>query len=235
MMTSSGAVVWSAKYTSFLEATVDASSTIKNNLRAPGQYEDAETGLFYNYFRYYNPKIGKYLRKDPINFAGGDLNLYNYVQSNPIGWFDIFGLSAKIIIGNQRISQYNNSYTMTVELKKDGKTITKTYEVGRDVANGKTPYSGKGRLGEPKEVDPAEQYRMGPYILNLEPWYEDEAIHAGRKDHTNITWGCIRMDEADLLELIKLLEDEPIDKWGWYKDVYVDVLPYCPESSEKKK
>jgi RHS repeat-associated protein len=69
MTTTSGAVVWSAKYGSFLEATVDGSSTITNNLRAPGQYEDAETGLFYNRFRYYSPKSGKYLRLDPLSLS----------------------------------------------------------------------------------------------------------------------------------------------------------------------
>jgi len=40
-----GAVVWSAKYSSFGEAEVDPNSTIENNLRFPGQYHDKETGL----------------------------------------------------------------------------------------------------------------------------------------------------------------------------------------------
>ena len=40
-----GAVVWSVKYSSFGEADVDPSSSITNNLRFPGQYEDSETGL----------------------------------------------------------------------------------------------------------------------------------------------------------------------------------------------
>ena len=41
------------------------------NLRFPGQYYDAETGLHYNYFRDYEPGTGRYVESDPIGFAGG--------------------------------------------------------------------------------------------------------------------------------------------------------------------
>ena len=64
MTDSSGAVVWSADYKPFGEATVTV-STITNNLRFPGQYYDAETGLNYNYFRDYNPALGRYVEGDP--------------------------------------------------------------------------------------------------------------------------------------------------------------------------
>ena len=59
--------------------------------RYQGQYEDEETGLYYNRFRYYSPIEGMYTQKDPIGLNGG-LVLYGYVQdtNNSI---DIFGLS----------------------------------------------------------------------------------------------------------------------------------------------
>ncbi len=46
--------------------------------RWPGQYEDEETGLHYNRFRYYDPESGQYTASDPIGLAGG-LRMYSYV------------------------------------------------------------------------------------------------------------------------------------------------------------
>lgn len=64
--------------------------------RFQGQYEDAETGLYYNRFRYYDPQLGGYISQDPIKLKGG-LNIYNYVHDSNL-WIDIFGLNRR---GNQ--------------------------------------------------------------------------------------------------------------------------------------
>ena len=60
-------------------------------IRYPGQYEDAESGLHYNRFRYYDPDIGQYLSPDPIGLEGG-LQPHAYVP-NPNGWMDPLGLA----------------------------------------------------------------------------------------------------------------------------------------------
>ncbi len=86
----SGAIVWSARYNSFGKATIDI-GTVENNLRFPGQYEDVETELHYNRFRYYDSKSGRYLRTDPIGLNGG-INLFAYVKNNPIKLVDYMGL-----------------------------------------------------------------------------------------------------------------------------------------------
>ena len=91
MTDSSGAVAWSADYKPFGEATITV-STITNNLRFPGQYYDAETGLNYNYFRDYNPAIGRYVEADLIGIEQGTNHLYVYVADGPINKIDPQGL-----------------------------------------------------------------------------------------------------------------------------------------------
>src|SRR5690606_26952923 len=83
LIKSNGAIVWRATYTAFGEASVDADSTVENNLRFPGQYYDQETGLHQNYFRDYDPETGRYIQADPIGLEGG-VNYFIYASSNAI-------------------------------------------------------------------------------------------------------------------------------------------------------
>ena len=53
-------------------------------------YQDQETNTHYNYFRDYEPAIGRYVQSDPIGLAGG-INTYTYVGSNPLGVTDPTG------------------------------------------------------------------------------------------------------------------------------------------------
>ncbi len=57
------------------------------NLRFPGQQYDAVVGLNYNYFRDYDPAIGRYAESDPFGIWGG-LNTYAYVAGNPVSFVD---------------------------------------------------------------------------------------------------------------------------------------------------
>jgi RHS repeat-associated protein len=61
------------------------------NLRFPGQQFDAETGLNYNYFRDYDPAIGRYVESDPIGLDGG-INTFAYADSNALSFIDPLGL-----------------------------------------------------------------------------------------------------------------------------------------------
>lgn len=72
-------------------ATFEGRSLNDCPFRFQGQYEDEETGLYYNRFRYYISEIGGYLNQDLIGLTGNNLIFYNYVK-NPNTWIDIFGL-----------------------------------------------------------------------------------------------------------------------------------------------
>jgi len=73
------------------EYTDSTGTLFKYNLRFAGQYFDAETGLHYNYFRTYEPAIGRYTESDPIGLSGG-LNSYAYVDNQPLDETDSLGL-----------------------------------------------------------------------------------------------------------------------------------------------
>jgi RHS repeat-associated protein len=60
--------------------------------RWPGQYEDEETGLYYNRFRYYDPEAGEYVSQDPIGILGG-IRLHSY-PFDPLRRADRVGLIA---------------------------------------------------------------------------------------------------------------------------------------------
>jgi len=96
IISTSGRVVWSAVYDSFGNCQIETAE-IENNLRFAGQYHDAETGLYYNLNRYYDPATGRYLRTDPY---GDGLNLYAYVFNNPLNWIDPLGLCKVKEIGS---------------------------------------------------------------------------------------------------------------------------------------
>lgn len=60
-------------------------------LRLPGQYFDKETNNHYNYFRGYDPSLGRYVESDPIGLRAG-LNTYAYVGGAPLNYVDSLGL-----------------------------------------------------------------------------------------------------------------------------------------------
>ena len=93
-----GAVVWRADSDPFGKANVTL-STVTMNLRLPGQYFDAETGVHYNYFRDYDPVSGRYLQSDPSGLAGGT-NTYAYVGSDPLRFFDPYGLDETMLLNS---------------------------------------------------------------------------------------------------------------------------------------
>jgi RHS repeat-associated protein len=85
--------IWAAHYAPFgaISFRASAQPSFVLSLRLPGQYEDAETGLYYNDHRYYDPRAGRYLTPDPLGLRAG-INSYAYAASNPLRFIDPSGL-----------------------------------------------------------------------------------------------------------------------------------------------
>jgi RHS repeat-associated protein len=86
-----GRLVWQSRQSLWGSEFGPSDAQAQPLLRFPGQYRDAETGLNYNYYRYYEPETGRYQSSDPIGLAGGK-NQHAYT-SNPLNWLDPLGLS----------------------------------------------------------------------------------------------------------------------------------------------
>ena len=85
--------------------------------RWPGQYEDAETGLYYNRFRYYDPDAGQYCSQDPIRLYGGS-ELYAY-PLDPLSFYDPLGL-----ITVYRLLRPDEDPSSGLNAKKPGRNMT---------------------------------------------------------------------------------------------------------------
>jgi RHS repeat-associated protein len=70
---------------------VEQSGTLENPFTYTSREWEPELGMYYYRARWYDPSIGRFISEDPIGFAGG-VNLYNYVEGNPINRIDPFGL-----------------------------------------------------------------------------------------------------------------------------------------------
>jgi RHS repeat-associated protein len=118
MTDETGQTVWEGEYLPF-GAPHSVTGNITNNFRFPGQYFDAETALNYNWYRYYNEKIGRYISFDPILHLANrppkikkcpqsdsyptfdviketpqKLNPFVYVEGNPTNLLDPMGLAS---------------------------------------------------------------------------------------------------------------------------------------------
>ena len=88
-------LLWFGNYTGWgrLKEETKVTDSAYQPFRLQNQYADRETGLHYNFFRYYEPECGRFINQDPIGLAGGS-NLYWALQNSQM-WADPLGLSSK--------------------------------------------------------------------------------------------------------------------------------------------
>jgi len=160
--------VWEATYTPFGQALVNNNTGIVSNLRFPGQYYDAETGLHYNYNRYYDPGTGRYVTADPIGLGGG-INPFNFTSNNPVNKVDPLGLDAIVISGGQA-----TYYNMNGNIIGTYQTSSGNGTASASQAGGPTP-PGFWSIN-PSDVSPSGFFRQyidprdwGDYRVTMNP------------------------------------------------------------------
>lgn len=98
MMTDGAKIkVWEAVWWPYGEAW-SITGTASLDLRLPGQWFQAESGLHYNWHRTYDPKSGRYLQPDPLGMPDGP-NRWWYAKNSPLMYADPEGQFVPILVG----------------------------------------------------------------------------------------------------------------------------------------
>lgn len=147
-----GNLVWFGVYYGWgkLKSKIKISGTAYQPFRLQNQYCDRETGLHYNFFRYYKPDAGPFVNEDPIGLWGRS-NFYNYSQ-NVQAWVDLYGLSSGCNDGDTKDSKLIN--------QKELKWILD--QIGTDPHAFKADYVGKRAVSH---YDVYKQNKTGELLL----------------------------------------------------------------------
>lgn len=128
-----GTTVWAVNYSAWGSIRQQHVDEVHNPIRLQGQYQDDETGLYYNRHRYYDSAIGAFVSQDPLGLKAGE-NIYNFA-SNIMRWTDPLGLEKKHYSDKGLIedlaekikNKYGDSHLVGTERKvyrPDGSTAT---------------------------------------------------------------------------------------------------------------
>lgn len=156
--------------------------------RYQGQYEDAETGLYYNRFRYYDPEAGAYISQDPITLFGG-IQLYSYVH-DPNAWVDEYGLAGELGAWGEKVA--------AKYLQKQGHTILGSVQNGSghgfDLVT-------KTRDGNIHVIEVKSSQNHWRSKANMPTWTNNNITKISR--NTNGHWGAKPAYQNNLMRTIR--------------------------------
>jgi len=127
-------------------ATSLSGSATGNAFDYTGREEDG-TGLKYYRARYYHPGLQRFISEDPIEFAGGDQNLYAYVRNAPLVYIDPLGLrldltdAGDLVGALQRVRQTKRGAEIFDRLEQ----LPETYKIVQERGNQPSHYNQRTR------------------------------------------------------------------------------------------
>ena len=206
-----GKAVWTANFDIYGKARTHVGGKTKEEsclFRFPGQYEDEETGLYYNRFRYYMLNEGIYTQRDPIGLEGSNPTIYGYVSNTNI-YIDPFGLYSDLLSRG-----YGHHLVPRSVAKKLGLSNLKNL---KSIAWYPNNSSGTAKLHEQLHRDLINQgvpYRGSKYTGTVDDFWKQ----AGKAYESIDTKGYLKIPKtndvlyknltpAEALEKIKELED----------------------------
>jgi RHS repeat-associated protein len=137
---------------------------VENNFRFPGQYYEEETGIHYNYFRYYDPSVGRYITPDPIGLEGG-INPLSYASNNPVIWMDPLGEQTISIPGTPGLPFWDTAQ-MQQQRREDLDRFWRWKESRKWYPRPTPDYEGDKqklkRYNQPPELSYSRCERLGP-------------------------------------------------------------------------
>jgi len=225
---SSGSVIRKYTYNSYGNIASQTGALIQP-YKFTGREHDSEIGMYFYRGRHYFPKAGRFISKDPIGFAGGDVNLYRYVGNNPVNFVDPLGLITAIFeAGNNRLTIFSN----------EGDFLGQ-YDARNLVTRGSKGEFPPGiyDFGEPRGPRGETRPDTGNWfipILNVHGRIE-MGLHgggSGLKDPfaTNQGWvetqGCIRVQNQALEEIASFIQQDIANN----KRNRIIIIPNYPKS-----
>ncbi|MDH4417369.1 MAG: RHS repeat-associated core domain-containing protein, partial [Acidovorax sp.] len=214
-----GQVAWAARYGAWGEIEQEYNPhQIHQPIRLQGQQRDEETGLHYNRFRYYDPRLGHYVTQDPIGLAGG-VNNYLYAINSPLQLIDPDGLDA---IGNgtgNALVYTDISNGKTIMLDANGRTIMEM-----ETRNQVTSTAKDGAAGAYSGQFTQCEYPKSNKAFGVAKWRTTDDrgrwIHGGgsglkdpfaNRQGWNPTLGCTRAQNEDVKTLCEKSEQFKTD------------------------
>ena len=199
----------------------------ENSYTYTGREWDKEVGLYYYRARYYDPMEGRFISKDPIGLNGG-INVYAYVQNNPIKYIDPLGLDKiEVCRDSGTVTMFDDKGNQI--FKEDAVTGCPGNEtrLGTYTAGKWQPNKKNNEYPTPWNVDNwANPY--GPYFMPLykDGKYSTYGIHGTKgpgyspfekpplsqywshqSDYLYCSHGCVRVSNKDIQKLHDLLPD----------------------------